>query len=118
MIKYPATTFKIFMIPVIFIGVLAFPIPCSTPDTIIIITQNGKPQETVFKYNVAFAIKSGFGLNILRKIAYDITMVFSDLGIGKPELDINHGQMKLTITDPSTREYLKKIRDIAYGFKR
>ena len=58
------------------------------------------------------------GLNILRKIAYDITMVFSDLGIGKPELDINHGQMKLTITDPSTREYLRKIRDIAYGFKR
>ena len=57
-------------------------------------------------------------VDIVRKIAYELTMVFNDLDIGRPWYNLNNGQMKLIITHPTTREYLKEIRDKVYALKK
>ena len=48
-------------------------------------------------------------LDILRKIAFQLTAVFSNLCLGRPEFEINHGTATLTI-DTKTRENLSNIR--------
>ena len=58
------------------------------------------------------------GLNIVRKIAYELTLIFNYLGLGRPAYDLNHGQMKLTITDPAAREHLRQIREKVYALQK
>jgi len=50
------------------------------------------------------------GLNILRRISFQLATSFSDLGLGRPNCDINYGQGKLSVNS-QTREQLKNIRD-------
>lgn len=57
------------------------------------------------------------GLNIIRKIAYDLTILFDELGLPKPEYKLKHGQLKLSIP-PYTSVILGKIRDAAYSLQK
>lgn len=57
------------------------------------------------------------GLNIIRKIAFDLSVMFDELGLPKPEYKLNNGQMELRIP-PYTGVILGKIRDAAYSLQK
>lgn len=50
------------------------------------------------------------GLNIIKVISLQLKTSFSDLGLEKPEVEINYGTHTLKISD-KTQEKLRKIRD-------
>ena len=54
------------------------------------------------------------GLNIIRKMAYDLTVLFDELGLPKPDYKLNHGQLKISIPQ-YTSVVLGKIREVAYS---
>jgi hypothetical protein len=58
--------------------------------------------------------KGARGLDILRKITYEMAGIFDELGLAKPVRVVNYGQRKLSI-DEQTRRELQRIRDAAYG---
>lgn len=53
--------------------------------------------------------KGSRSLNIIRAIAFQLRVSFSDLGLEKPEIEINYGTGTLKISS-KTQENLKKIR--------
>ena len=57
------------------------------------------------------------GLDILRRVSFQLNQIFNDFGFERPEIHINHGQYKIKIND-SAREKLEKIRDIAYAVQK
>lgn len=50
------------------------------------------------------------GLNIIKAVTFQLSTSFSDLGLGRPEFEINYGTHTLKISE-KTQEQLKKIRD-------
>ncbi len=50
------------------------------------------------------------GGNILIKIAVELNGIFNDLGLPRPHYDLNHGQIKLTISQ-ETQEILRQIKE-------
>jgi hypothetical protein len=53
------------------------------------------------------------GLNIIRKMTYQLALAFSQVGYKRLEYDINHGQCTLKISD-NTRKRLRTLRASAY----
>lgn len=53
------------------------------------------------------------GLNIIKKIAYQIHILFSHLDLGRPDFTLTFSQNKLSLAE-ETRRQLAQIRDIAY----
>ena len=68
-------------------------------------------------WNKSLRAKGGRGQDILRRIGYELPLIFNDLELGKPEFEINFGQNKLTV-NKKTQEILGRVRDQAYSLQR
>lgn len=68
-------------------------------------------------WNKGIKDKGPRGLNILKRIGYELKLIFRDLELGEPDYKINFGQMKLGIND-STRSALRQVRESAYSLQK